>query len=276
MSFDPQILVDFMTRYGLQVVGGVVILVIGYMLAGFVGRSVRKAAKKTDRIPATLKPLLATLARLAILVVTVIAVLNQFGVETTSLIAVLGAAGLAIGLALQGALSNVASGVMLLVLRPFGVGDRVSIGGQTLIVDKIGLFVTEAHTPNNVYTVLPNSRVWGTEIQNMSRNPERRLDMVFGIGYGDDMGQAIEAVREVLAAEERVLAEPAPQVMVGELADSSVNLVVRPWVKQEDFIAVGFALTQAVKERFDRDGISIPFPQRDVHLFQVGDGEAAG
>ncbi len=274
MNFDPE-LVKLLTRYGLDVVGGIVILVVGYLASRLAARAVARATERSERLDPTLKPLLVRVTRITVLVVTLVAVLQQFGVETTSLIAVLGAAGLAIGLALQGALGNVASGVLLLVLRPFGVGDKIEVAGQQLVVDEIGLLTTQAHTFDNVFTMIPNSRVWGAEIRNYSRNETRRVDLVFGIGYGDDMDRAEAIVREICAADPRVLDEPATLVAVGELADSSVNLLARPWVKTDDFQAVKLDLTKRVKERFDREGISIPFPQRDVHLVS-DDAEAAG
>lgn len=276
MPFEPQHLIELLTTYGLKVIGGVAVLVIGYLVAGFAARAVARAADRSERLAPSLRSLLAKLTRVAILVITLIAVLNQFGVQTASLIAMVGAAGIAIGLALQGTLSNVAAGVMLLVLRPFRAGDRIELGGETLVVDQIGLFTTETHTLDNVYTMLPNGGVWGAAIKNFSRNPTRRIDLVFGIGYGDDMGRAVEIIREVLAADSRVLADPEPLVAVSELADSSVNLIARPWTRSDDYFATRLDLTRRVKERFDEVGISIPFPQRDVHLYRTGGGAAAG
>lgn len=257
----------WVTLYGVRVVAGILILILGWLVAGWASKRVRHVANRAKAIDSTLEPLLAKAVRVTILSLTGIIVLNRFGIETTSLIAVLGAAGLAIGLALQGTLSTVASGIMLLTLRPIEVGDRVEVGGTVAIVDEIGLMVTKMHTPDNVFVAMPNSQIWGKEIRNHSRNPLRRVDMVFGIGYGDDMTKAMEIIRRTLDADDRVLEEPEPLVAVGELADSSVNILARPWVKSSDFLSAKLALTQRVKERFDENGVSIPFPQRDVHLF---------
>ncbi len=265
-------------NYGLQVLGGIIILILGWLLAGWASKRFRAFADGTPRIDSTIGPLLAKVIRIVVLALTGIVVLKRFGVDVTSLIAILGAAGLAIGLALQGTLSNVASGIMLLTLRPIEAGDLVEVGGTRATVDEIGLMLTKLHTPDNVFVAMPNSEIWGKEIRNFSRNGLRRIDLVFGIGYDDDMSQAMEIVRRTLAADERVLKDPAPMVAVGELADSSVNLLARPWVKTPDYFATKVALTQKMKERFDQSGISIPYPQRDLHVFQasrVGSDEEA-
>ena len=213
-------------------------------------------------------PILAQTTRILILIITVLAVLGQFGIETTSVVAILGAAGLAVGLALQGTLSNIAAGMMLLLLRPFKVGDAVSIGGTMGIVDAIGLFTTELHSFDKIGIVMPNSRVWGTEIQNLSKFETRRVDMEFGISYKDDMDKAISLIWEVLNVDERVMKEPEPLVAVSNLGDSSVDIRVRPWTETKNVWPLRYAITKGIKEKFDANGVSIPFPQRDVHLFQ--------
>jgi small conductance mechanosensitive channel len=177
----------------------------------------------------------------------------------------------AIGLALQGTLSNVASGVMLLTLRPFKLGDFIVAGGTSGVVDEISVFTTTLHTPDNVFTMVPNSSIWGSEIKNFSRNATRRNDMVFGIGYSDDIDKAMDVLNRILEEDERVLKDPAPTVAVSELGDSSVDFVVRPWCTREDYWALRFDITKKVKQTFDNEGISIPFPQRDVHLFEQKD-----
>ncbi len=187
----------FLTQYGLQVIGALVILIVGWIISNWLGKRVRKLAEKSSKIDATLVPILSKTTKVLGLIITILAVLNKFGIQTTSLIAVLGAAGLAIGLALQGTLSNVASGVMLLIFRPFNVGDFVSVSGVSAIVDEVGIFVTKFHTPDNINVYLPNSKIWGNEIQNFSQNDTRRIDMVFGIGYDDDMDKAISILKEV-------------------------------------------------------------------------------
>ncbi len=256
------------TTYGLRIVAGFLILIVGWVVAGWLSGKFRQTADRTKKIDPTITPVLAKAIRVGVLVVTVLMVMSAFGIETTSLIAVLGAAGLAVGLALQGTLSNVASGLMVLSFRPFEVGDTVEVAGTRAVVDEIGLMLTKLHTPDNVFLSMPNSEIWGKPIRNYSRNPQRRIDMVFGIGYGDDMARAVSIINDVLEADGRVLTEPASLVAVAELADSSVNIYARPWVQTADYLPAKLALTRRVKERFDQEGISIPFPQRDIHVFQ--------
>lgn len=202
----------------------------------------------------------------------IVASLDQLGVDTTSLVAILGAAGLAIGLSLQDSLKNFAAGVMLLLFKPFKAGDFVEAGGTSGSIKKIGIFTTTMTTPDNKEIIVPNGNIYGGNITNFSAKETRRVDMVVGIGYDADLLKAKEILKEMVAADERILAEPAPTVAVSELADSSVNFVVRPWVKAADFWGVKFDFTEAVKLRFDQEGISIPFPQMDVHLHKT-DGE---
>lgn len=258
----------YLTTYGLQVVGAIVILFAGWIFAGWLSKKVRLRCEKTPRIDETLTPLLEKVTRILVLLITALAVLNQFGVQTASLIAVLGAAGLAIGLAWQGTLSDIASGIMLLVMRPFDVGDAVEIGDISGVVREIGLVVTKIDTFNNVAIVMPNSNVWGDNIKNYATNNVRRLDMVLGFGYDDDMDKAMQVVKEIINQEDRILDEPEPQIAISELGDSAVSMIVRPWTTTEDFWATKFDLTKRFKERFDEEGLSIPYPQRDVHLFQ--------
>jgi small conductance mechanosensitive channel len=260
-------LTPMIVEHGLSVVGAIVILLLGWWLAGWAKKKVIKKGQESKGVDNTLVPIFGQTTKILILVVTVLAVLGQFGVETTSIIAVLGASALAVGLALQGTLSNVASGVMLLILRPFKVGDAVEIGGTSGVVDQIGLFTTELHTFDNIGVSMPNSNVWGSEIKNMSRFEKRRVDMVFGIGYGDDMDKAMEIIKKVLDEDERVLKEPEPMIAVSNLGDSSVDFNVRPWTENSNVWPLRFAITKRIKEEFDKNGISIPFPQRDVHVF---------
>ena len=208
--------------------------------------------------------------------VVVIAVLNLFGIETTSLIAIVGAAGLAIGLALQGTLSNFAAGVMLLIFRPFKIGDYVQVAGSAGSVVEIGVFTTTLHTPDNVRVTIPNAAVYGETISNFSANENRRVDLVMGISYSDDIGKAMEVIRGVLERDERVLENPALTVAVSELADSSVNIVVRPWCKGSDYWPLRFDLTRALKEELEVAGCSIPFPQQDLHVVEMPGAAAAG
>ncbi len=268
MEISPET-IDFLISMGMQALAAIVILAVGWMIAGVAERAVRKRAERSSVLDATLAIVLGKVTRAVVLAVTLIAVLNQFGVQTTSLIALLGAAGIAVGLALQGTLSNVAAGIMLLVLRPFRVGDVIEFGSTLGVVDEIGLFVTSMHRPDNIAMVVPNSQIWGNTILNYGLNDTRRIDMIFGISYSDDMEKAVAIIKAVIEADERCLKEPAPLVAVAELADSSVNIYARPWVKREDFFATKLDLTRKIKERFDAEDISIPFPQQDVHMYQV-------
>ncbi|MCC5914735.1 MAG: mechanosensitive ion channel [Balneolaceae bacterium] len=260
-------LVPMMVDHGLSVIGAILLLIVGWTFAGWARNQVVKRASSAEKVDDTLVPIMGQVVRVFIIIVTILAVLGQFGVETTSIVAVLGASALAVGLALQGTLSNVAAGVMLLILRPFKAGDAVSVGGTMGIVDSIGLFTTEMHTFDNIGVSMPNSRVWGNEIQNLNRFPTRRVDMEFGISYRDDMDKAIAIIKEVLAEDERILPEPEPLVAVSNLGDSSVDIRVRPWTETKNVWPLRYALTKRIKERFDQDGVSIPFPQRDVHFF---------
>lgn len=250
----------------INAVGAIAILVVGWWLAGVSSRAVGRALERSARVDDTLKPLATSLTRYAVLIVTLVAVLGRFGVQTTSIVAVFGAAGLAIGLALQGTLSNVAAGVMLLVLRPFRLGDAILVAGQVGTVKEIGLFTTELTTPENLYVSLPNSSIWNAPIVNYTRHATRRFDLTIGIAYDSDIDHAIGLALEVLQADERIQAEPAPMVAVRLLGASSVDLVLRGFVKQSDFWPTSFGVQKAVKEAFDDHGIEIPFPQRTVHF----------
>lgn len=260
-------LMPMMIEYGMSVIGAILILILGWTVANWAAKKVRKSGQKAERIDDTLVPILAQIIRVLIIIITILAVLNQFGVQTTSIVALLGAAGLAIGLALQGSLGNIAAGVMILALRPFKIGDVVRLSGTLGVVDEIGLFVTEMHSFDNVGITIPNSMVWGDEIENLSRFDTRRVDMVFGIGYNDDMDKAIKIIKEVLEADGRVLSEPETLIAIGNLGDSSVDINVRPWAKSADVWPLRFDVTKKIKEEFDANDISIPFPQRDVHVF---------
>jgi small conductance mechanosensitive channel len=217
----------------------------------------------------TLTKFAVSFTKIALMTFVIIAAIGALGVETTSFAAVIAAAGLAIGFALQGSLANFAAGVMLLVFRPFKAGDYIEAGGTSGAVESIQIFNTILRTPDNKRVIVPNNKVTGDNIVNYSAMDTRRIDLVFGIGYGDDIKKAKETLERILGEEERILKDPAPTVAVSELGDSSVNFVVRPWVATADYWGVYFALTEKVKLTFDEQGISIPFPQRDVHLFQA-------
>jgi len=268
LSANSDALVPLVVDHGINIVGAVVILIAGFITAGWVARKVTKSASKADKFDDTLVPVFAQTARILVLIFTVVIVLGQFGVQTASLVAVLGAAGLAIGFALQGTLSNIASGIVLLILRPFKVGDAVNIGGTFGVIDQIGLFTTEMHSFDNIGITMPNSRVWGNEIQNLSRFDTRRIDMEFGIGYESNMDLAMELIKKILDEDDRVLPEPAPLIAISEHGDSHIGIRVRPWSKTGDVWPLRYHIHKRVKEEFDEHGIAIPFPQRDVHLFK--------
>jgi len=264
-----QTIVTLVSTWGLQVIGALAVLIVGRVVAGSLRRMTRRALERAELEP-VLVPFFANGVYYLTLAAVLIAVLGLFGIETTSLIAVLGAAGLAVGLALQGTLSNFASGVMLLIFRPFQVGDYVEVAGTAGSVQEIGIFASVLHTPDNVKITIPNSAVYGQMIKNYSANDTRRNDLVIGISYGDDIARAIETIRQILATDSRVLDDPEPVVAVADLADSSVNLVVRPWCAGGDYWPLRFDLTRKIKEDLEAAGCSIPYPQRDVHLHQEG------
>jgi small conductance mechanosensitive channel len=210
--------------------------------------------------------LFASLAKYVVLAVTIIAVLNQFGVETTSLVAVVGAAGLAIGLALQGTLSNIAAGVMLLIFRPFKIGDFIEVAGHSATVKELNLFFTKLATGDNVSIIVPNAQIWGGSLKNFSSSTTRQVDLVFGIAYDADIEQAIALIRDVVSADERVHKDPEPFLGVSNLGDSSVDITMRAWVDSGDYWDVKFDTLKVVKERMDTDGVGIPFPTRTVYM----------
>jgi small conductance mechanosensitive channel len=263
--------IDLGLDSALSVLGAVAILIAGVYVARWARRSMLRVLDRTPGIDATLKPVIASVVRYAILVFVLIAVLAQFGVQTTSIIALLGAAGLAVGLALQGTLQNIAAGIMILFLRPFRVGDYVDAEGIAGTVDEIGLFTTHMRTYDGIYVEVPNAQIWNRAITNYSRVTARRLDLVVGIAYDDDIDKAQAALMDLMVGDARVHDDPAPQVLVKELGDSSVNLDLRCWSDPGDYWSLLFDLTKAAKQRLDAEGITIPFPQRDVHLFQEKD-----
>ena len=253
-------------EYGVDIVGAIVLLVIGWTVAGWARRGIRHALERVPRMDETLKPFLAKLVWYVIMAFVLVSVLSQFGVQTTSVIAVLGAAGLAIGLALQGTLANVASGVMLLFLRPFNIGDYVDAGGIAGTVVEIGLFNTEIKTSKGLCLIVPNKIIWESPITNFSRNPTRRFDITVGISYGDEVNGATDLLMGLLTGDERILDDPEPLAVVEELGDSAVIINLRAWTRAEDFWAAVWDLKKAIKVEFEVAGYSIPFPQRDIHI----------
>lgn len=254
--------------YGLDVLAAIAILIFGWIAAGWAKSSTEKALGRIKSVDDMLTSFFSSLVKYVVLAFTVVAVLNRFGFETTSLVALLGAAGLAIGLALQGTLSNIAAGVMLLMFRPYKVGDYIDGAGLAGTVKAAGLFTTDLATPDNVHIVVPNSKLWGAAISNYSHNATRRVDLLIGISYGDDIDKAMGLIKDIASADERIHADPEPIVEVGNLGDSAVELVVRVWVENADYWGVKFAMTKAIKQTFDKEGVSFPFPQRDVHLYK--------
>jgi small conductance mechanosensitive channel len=256
-----------LANYGLKVIIALVIFVIGRWVAKAVGRLVERIMGNR-KVDPTLIGFVGNMTYYALLTFVVLAALSQLGIQTTSFIAVIGAAGLAVGLALQGSLANFAAGFLLIIFRPFKVGDFIEGGGVAGVVENIQIFTTQLKTADNKVIIVPNANMTGGNIVNWSATGTRRVDMTFGIGYEDDIDKAKTLIAEIVSADARVLKNPAPQIAVSELADSSVNLVVRPWVNTSDYWNVYFDLTEAVKKRFDAEGVSIPYPQRDVHLIQ--------
>jgi small conductance mechanosensitive channel len=267
MGGTLQNLTDILVEFGLSALGALAVLVIGIWIA----RRIRTALR-TNLGKAGLDPILitftASLIYWGLVAFVVVAVLGIFGVPTASFIAVLGAAGLAVGLALQGTLSNFASGVMILIFRPFTVGHWVEVGGVAGSVREIGIFSTVLFTGDNVKVVVPNSQVYGQTMKNYTANETRRIDLVMGVSYDDDLQVAQDTILKTLRSDERVLEDPAPTVAVSELGDSSVDFVVRPWCNTGDYWALRWDLTRRLKEKLEAAGCSIPYPQRDVHLHQ--------
>ncbi len=258
-------LAQFASVYGLKVVGAILILIIGRIIAGQIRKAFVRLGQARKWDP-SLTGFISSLVYFFAMTFVIVAVLGSFGVQTASIVAVLGASAFAVGLALQGSLANFAAGVMILMFRPFKVGDYVEAAGVAGSVKEIGIFSTIMATPDNVRIEVPNGKIYGDIIKNYAGYDTRRMDLVIGIGYGDDMTKAIEVINGVIAAEPRVLPDPVPTVAVAELGDSSVNLVVRPWVKGSDYWACRFDMIQAIKAALDANGIEIPFPQRVVTM----------
>lgn len=258
-------LVVFVTTYGIKIIGAIVILILGRIAAGIGRKIVKRMLEKAKTEPAIVS-FVGSLTYILILVFAVLAALAKFGIQTASFVAILGAAGLAIGFALQGSLANFAAGVLILVLRPFRVNDYIMGAGEGGTVKKIQLFTTELATPDNIKVMVPNSKLFGDVIKNITAYDTRRVDLVFGIGYSSDIQKAYDVMMDIITKDARILSDPPPQIAVSELADSSVNFVVRPWVKKEDYWSVRFDLTRKIKEAFDENNIEIPFPQQTVHV----------
>jgi small conductance mechanosensitive channel len=256
------------TDWGIKVIVAIAIFVIGKYLARMLAKLLQKVLTRSDT-DAILVKFLGNIAYGILLVAVILAAIDSLGVNVTSLMAILGAAGLAVGLALKDSLSNFASGVMIIIFRPFNIGDYITAGGSSGVVDEIGLFATLMHSGDNQRIIVPNSAIFSGTIINTSALPTRRIDLVIGIGYDDNIGQARDIITGILESDERIMKDPAPAVNVAELGDSSVNLNVRPWVKAEDYWSVRPDLLENIKLQLDAAGISIPYPQQDVHMHEA-------
>jgi small conductance mechanosensitive channel len=257
----------YLAQYGLKVIAAIAIFIIGRIAAKWVRGLVERMMKKGKTDPMIIG-FVSSLAYIGMIAFVVLAALGQLGIQTTSFIAILGAAGLAIGLALQGSLANFAAGFLMIVFRPFKVGDFIEGAGEAGIVEEIQMFTTTLRTGDNKTIIIPNAQLSNGNITNYSAKETRRVDLTVGTSYDADVKHVRKVLQEIIAADERILSDPAPLIAVGELADNSVNFVVRVWVKSGDYWGVYFDMTEAVKVRFDEENIGIPYPQRDVHLYE--------
>ena len=263
-SIADVLTIPFLASIAGSVLTAILILVVGFVLGRWADRRISGLSKRYSRLDDTLFTFLGNISRYAILTFTILFVLNTFGVQTTSIVAVIGAAGLAVGLALQGTLSNVAAGVMIIIFRPFKLGDFVDVSGVMGTVKSINLNFIELATADNLQVIVPNAKVWGNTITNYSVNETRRASWTFGVGYGSNLGKVEGVIREVLAADPRSLSDPEPFVQVTNLGDSSVDFLVRNWVNRADYWAYWNDITRKMKEAFDENGIDIPFPTRTM------------
>jgi len=261
-------IIDTISPYVINIIFAILIFIIGKYLARKITNITTKMLTKSN-VNETLRTFLSNVIYGLLLIVVVLAALNKLGVQTTSFIAILGAIGLAIGLAFQSTLSNISAGVMIVIFRPFSIGDFIEAGGVAGIVEELNLFNTVFKTPDNKVIIVANSNIIGGNITNYSLKDTRRVDFVFGIGYDDDLKLAKETLQNIINKDERILQDPLPFVAVGELADSSVNFTVRVWVKSEDYWGVHFDTIEKVKLTFDKKGISIPYPQMDIHTNKI-------
>ncbi|UWQ18505.1 mechanosensitive ion channel family protein [Jannaschia sp. M317] len=259
---------DFLAALVGDLLAAVVVLFLGFIIAGWVSRRIRAVAERHKRLDQTLFDFLSNIARYVVIGLSVLIVMSTFGIQTTSLVAVIGAAGLAIGLALQGTLSNVAAGVMLIFFRPIKLGDFVTINGESGTVKSINLNFTELASVGNVQIIIPNSEVWGNTITNFSAYPTRQAEWTFGVGYNADLHLVEKVILDTLMSDPRFLADPAPTVKVTELGASSVDFLARAWVKREDFFGYSKDMNRDVKIALDAAGVEIPFPNRTVHIIK--------
>lgn len=268
MEDGMSILNDYVIPWGIQIIIAVAIFIIGKMVARAIADFAKKPMSKSGMDDMLVK-FLSTMIYSVLMIAVVLAAVDQLGINITSLLAIVGAAGLAVGLALKDSLSNFAAGVMIIIFRPFKIGDFINAGGSAGTVDEIGLFCTLMHTGDNQRIIIPNSAVLGGTIINVNTLGTRRVDLVIGISYDDNIGQARDIILGIIDADPRILKDPAAGVALGELADSRVNFNVRPWVKSEDYWAVRADLLETIKLSLDQAGISIPYPQQDVYMHTV-------
>jgi small conductance mechanosensitive channel len=259
---------ELLTLYGFKVIAAFIVLVVGRWVAKFLRNIARRLMEKREVDP-TIVSFTIGLTYIALMAFIILASLGQLGIQTTSFIAIIGAAGLAIGLALQGSLANFAAGFLMIIFKPFKVGDYIEGAGTAGTVEEIQVFTTQLKTPDNKTIIIPNAKLTADNIVNISAKPTRRVDFTFGVGYTDDIDEVRQVIVDVLGEDKRILRDPPPTIGVLELADSSVNFAVRPWVNTADYWSVFFDINEAMKKRFDKEGVNIPFPQRDVHLYEM-------
>jgi len=265
---DIDLLNQYIIPWGLNIIFAVVTYIVGRWLATLITATIKRVMEKSN-IDVSLRDFLGNLINAALTIVVIIAALEQLGVNTTSVLAVFAAAGLAVGLALKDSLSNFSAGVMLIFFKPFKIGDVVNAAGVVGAVETIGIFNTTLKTGDNQEIIIPNSSIYGGTITNITKRETRRIDLVVGIGYNDDIKKAKSLLEKILAENTAVLKDPAPTILVLELGESSIDLAVRPWVNTADYWNVRSDILQTIKEKFDASGISIPYPQRDVHIIDV-------
>ena len=267
---DTAKLIDFITQitadFGLRILYAVLIIFVGRWIVKLLLKIIKTALEKTS-IEETVRIFVANLLNTLLMVIIFIAAINQLGIETTSIIAMLGAAGLAIGLSLQGSLANFAAGILVVIFKPYKVGDYIEAGSAAGTVLDIQIFSTVLKTGDNKIVIIPNGIIMKDSIVNYSGQATRRVDIVASCGYEDDIDKVKEILRDILNQEDRILAEPEPKIAVSELADNSINFIVRPWVNSSDVLNVRYSILEQIKKRFDEEGISIPYPQRDVHIY---------
>jgi small conductance mechanosensitive channel len=257
---------EYLALYGFNVLAALLIFIVGRFVADIVSKIIEKAVVRSSK-DITLANFVKHISYIGLLILFIIAAVSKLGVQTASLVAVIGAAGLVVGLALQGSLANFAAGILLIIFKPFKIGDLVEAAGVIGIVKEIHIFCSTVNTLDNKRVIIPNAKITGDNITNLSDIDKRRIDLVFGISYCDDMKEAKNALQRVVSTDPRILKEPEPTIAVSELADSSVNRVCRPWVKPEDYWGVYFDVIEKGKLELEKSGITIPFPQRDVHMY---------